>query len=106
MARLAPADIVVLNRVVCCSPDGVRLTSVAARLAERMLLFSFSRDRFLVRVVVRMMNATLWLMGKSFRAFLHPRASLYEAVRAEGFAIAETGCGIAWEFATFRRGPN
>jgi magnesium-protoporphyrin O-methyltransferase len=26
---VAPADIVVLNRVVCCSPDGVRLTALA-----------------------------------------------------------------------------
>jgi len=102
---VAPADIVVLNRVVCCSPDGVRLTGVAACLAERMLLLSFPRDRFLVRVVVRVMNATLWLMGRSFRAFLHPRASLYEAAQAEGFAVAETGRGIAWEFAAFRRAP-
>jgi len=103
---VAPADIVVLNRVVCCSPDGVRLTGVAARLAEHMLLLSFPRDHFLVRVVVHVMNATLWLMGRSFRAFLHPRASLYEAAQAEGFAVAETGRGIAWEFATFRRGPK
>jgi len=26
---VAPADIVILNRVVCCSPDGIRLTAVA-----------------------------------------------------------------------------
>jgi magnesium-protoporphyrin O-methyltransferase len=102
---VAAADIVVLNRVVCCSPDGVRLTGVAARLAERRLLLSFPRDRLLVRMVMRVMNATLWLMGRSFRGFLHPRASLYEVVQAEGFVVVETGRGIAWEFAAFRRAP-
>jgi magnesium-protoporphyrin O-methyltransferase len=105
-AAVASADIVVLNRVVCCSPDGVRLTGVAARLAGRMLLLSFPRDRFSVRVVVRVMNATLWLMGRSFRVFLHPRASLYRAAQAEGLVVAETGRGIAWEFAAFRRAPQ
>jgi hypothetical protein len=53
---VAPATIVILNRVVCCSPDGVRLTAVAARLAERMLVLSFPRDRFLMRIVMKLIT--------------------------------------------------
>jgi len=34
---VAPAAVVVLNRVVCCSPDGIRLTGIADRLAQRIL---------------------------------------------------------------------
>ena len=83
-----------------------QLICVAARLAERILLFIPPCDRLWVRVVVRVINAALWLMGRSFRAFIHPRVSLYEAAQAEGFAVAETGRGIAWEIATFHRGPN
>ena len=98
-----PADIVVLNRVVCCSPDGVRLTAVAARHAERMLLLSFPRDRFVVRVVARVMNATMRLMGRSFRTFLHPPASLLAAAQTHGLVLAATGHQIAWEFAVLRR---
>jgi hypothetical protein len=56
---VAPATIVILNRVVCCSPDGVRLTAVAARLAERMLVLSFPRDRFLVRIVMKLITKRL-----------------------------------------------
>lgn len=100
---VAPADIVVLNRVVCCSPDGVRLTGTAARLAHRMLLLSYPRDRFLIRVVMRVMNRILWLMGRSFRSFLHPPPALHEAARAEGFLMAATGRGVVWEFAALRR---
>ena len=29
-----PADVVVLNRVVCCSPDGIELSGIAGRLAR------------------------------------------------------------------------
>jgi len=100
---VAPADIVVLNRVVCCSPDGVRLTEMAARLAKRTLILSFPRDRFLVRMVASLMNSGQRLMGRSFRVFLHPRASLLAAAHAQGFMLAETGQNIAWEFAALHR---
>jgi hypothetical protein len=100
---VARADIVVLNRVVCCSPDGVRLTRVAARLARRTLLVSYPRDRFLVRLFMRIMNGGLRIMGRSFRVFLHPRASLYEAAQTEGLVVVGTGRSFVWEFTAFRR---
>ena len=100
---VAPRDIVVLNRVVCCSPDGVQLTGFAARHSERMLLLSFPRDLVLVRAVALVMNGMLRLVGRSFRVFVHPRSSLYAAAQAEGLALAKTGHRIAWEFAAFRR---
>lgn len=105
-AAIGRADIVVLNRVVCCSPEGVRLTGVAARLAERTLLLCFPRDRLLVRVGVRLVNTVQSLMGRSFRAFLHSPASLHQAAQAEGFVLAGAGHGVIWEFAALRRTPS
>ncbi len=100
---VAPAHIVVLNRVVCCSPDGIRLTREAARHALRTLVLSFPRDRFWVRFVVCMINGTLRLMGRSFRSFVHPKASLYGAAEIEGFRVSTTGTRFAWEFSMLRR---
>jgi hypothetical protein len=98
-----PAAIVVLNRVVCCSPEGVRLTEVAARLAERMLILSFPRDRVLVRLVASAINGVQRLMGRSFRVFLHSRAALCASAEAQGFLPADSGRNIAWEFIALRR---
>ncbi len=98
-----PADIVVLNRVVCCSPDGVRLAGLAAHLASRVLLLSYPRDRRLVRAGVALLNFVMRMLGRSFRVFLHPTAALFQAARAEGFETAQTGRTIAWEFTTLRR---
>jgi len=100
---VAPADIVVLNRVVCCSPEGVRLTAVAAKLAGRMLLVIYPRDRAVVRLSIRFMNGLFGLMGRSFRAFLHAPSSLHAAARGEGLSVAATSRTFAWEFAAFRR---
>jgi hypothetical protein len=97
------ADIVVLDRVVCCSPDGVQLLGAAARLADRILLVVHPRDRWFIRVGGRIVNVVFRILGWSFRIFLHPRESLHAAARAEGLVVAETGRVIAWEFAAFRR---
>jgi len=102
---VAPADIVILNRVVCCSPDGIRLTAVAGRLAGRMLLVIYPRDRAVVRLVMGFMNGLFGLLGRSFRAFLHAPSSLHAAAREEGLSVAATSRTVAWEFAAFRRKP-
>jgi magnesium-protoporphyrin O-methyltransferase len=100
---VAPAGVVVLNRVVCCSPDGIRLAGIGAGLAERILMLSFPRERGLTRLFVRAVNGTMQLLGRSFRTYLHPRASLVAAAQGAGLILAQTGKSVVWEFATFRR---
>ena len=102
---VAPADIVILNRVVCCSPEGVRLTAVAGKLAGRMLLVIYPRDRAVVRLVMRFTNGAFGLMGRSFRVFLHEPSALAAAAQDQGLSLAETSRTFAWEFAAFRRRP-
>jgi hypothetical protein len=97
------ADIVVLDRVVCCSPDGVRLVAVAGRLAERMLLVVHPRDRWFIRAGGRAINLIFRALGWSFRIFLHPKDALYGAAQSEGLLVSETGRSFAWEFVSFRR---
>jgi hypothetical protein len=98
-----PAEVVVMSRVVCCSPDGVRLTGAAARLATRTLVLSFPRDAFLVRAGVRVVNAGLRLVGRSFRVFAHPREALLGSAQAEGFGLVASGRKGPWEFVALER---
>src|SRR5262245_23619993 len=69
--QLEPADIVVLRRVVCCSPDGPELLGVAATRTRRVLLASYPRDRWSVRVALRLQNAIFRLLRRRFRVFVH-----------------------------------
>ena len=98
-----PADVVLLDRVVCCSPDGVALTREAARLARGALVLSYPRYVLSVRAGVRAMNLGLRLMGRSYRAFVHSPEALSEAAADGGLTIADRGHGLGWEFATFWR---
>jgi magnesium-protoporphyrin O-methyltransferase len=99
----SPADVVVLNRVVCCSPDGVELTSTASRLARRTLVLSYPRDRVLVRLGIAAINLGQRLLGRSFRAFVHSPALLRAAAEAEGLHLREFDRGSLWEFSMMQR---
>ena len=98
-----PADVVVLNKVVCCSPDGVDLAAVAARLTRRTLLLTFPRDTVWARMGVRCLNAWFWALRRSFRTFVHPAAAVIAAVEAEGLSLTERFDARFWELAAFRR---
>jgi magnesium-protoporphyrin O-methyltransferase len=98
-----PADVVVLNRVVCCSPDGVALTARAARLAGRTLVLVFPRDLLLVRAGARLVNAGCRVFGRSFRVFVHRPAALVAAAESEGMRLAEGGHNAVWQLAALRR---
>ena len=98
-----PADLVLMNRVVCCTPDGVALAGRAAALARRSLVLSFPRDSVWIRGAARLMNGGLRLFGRSFRIFVHPRGSLVAAAEAEGLRLSGGGTGGPWEYTAFER---
>lgn len=99
-----PADIVILNRVVCCTPDGIELTGEAARHARRALVLSFPRDVLWVRALIRGLNTGMWMLRRSYRAFVHPPAALLAAAESAGLRPAANGRrGLVWQYASLTR---
>jgi spermidine synthase len=98
-----PADVVILNRVVCCSPDGIELTGVAGRLARRALVLSYPRDVVWVRLGVGLINLGQRLFRRSFRAFVHSPAKLRAAVEEQGLRATDLGRTTFWEYTTLER---
>lgn len=98
---VAPADIVVLRRVVCCSPDGPALLGIAAGKARRTLLASYPRDRAVNRAFSRLENLFFRVLRKRFRSFVHPPDELDSAVARHGLRRTRTSRGVVWETAQF-----
>jgi len=96
-----PADIVVLRRVVCCTPLGPSVLGAAAGLTGRTLLASYPRDRAGVRVFARLQNGLLGLMRKRFRMFVHPPGELERAAERRGLRLARVERSFVWETAQF-----
>lgn len=97
------ADAVALNKVVCCTPDGVRLTAVAAGLARRRLALSFPRETRPARLFARAQNLVFRLLRRRFRVYVHPRAELVAAAEGAGLRLAFEHVGLVWRVAGFER---
>ena len=98
-----PADVVVLNKVVCCTPDGVELAGIAASLARRTLVLSFPRGTWWARAAFATVNLGLRLRGGRFRTFVHEPDALRAAVEAHGLALASERDGPLFRIAAFER---
>lgn len=95
------ADVVVLRRVVCCSPRGVELLGVAAALTRRVLVASYPRPRPWVRAVVAVQNAWFALRRWDFRVYVHDPAALEAAAVAQGLRRTRLRRGAVWESVAF-----
>jgi len=71
-----PADVVTLDRVVCCYPDYEALLTRAAACARRGLALSYPRDRWYVHWGVALENLWWRITRNPFRSFIHPPARL------------------------------
>lgn len=103
-ATIAPTDIVVLDRVVCCYPDMPALVGAAAARAGRLLGLVYPRDTWWVRFGVRAFNLTLSLQRTSFRVFCHPTAAVDAQIRSAGLAPRLHKVAGPWQVAIYERG--
>lgn len=97
------ADVVVMNKVVCCTPEGVALAGVAAGLARRTLVLSHPREAWWARAAFGAFNLGLRLLRRRFRVFVHPRDALEAAVAAHGLTLASAKDGPLFRIAAFER---
>lgn len=100
-AAASPADIVVLNKVVCCTPDGVALAGVAASITRRTLVLSHPRETWWVHAAFALVNLYLRARRRRFRVFVHPARELDSAVRAEGLERMSERVGPLFRIVAF-----
>ncbi len=100
---LAPAAIVVMDKVLCCYADPLRLVKAAASHSTGLLAISYPRNGFLARVSFRMAAR----LGKLFRVAFHPYYHdpdwLHRAVIGEGFTEVYSQSTLIWQVGVFRR---
>jgi len=101
---LEPADVVLLNRVICCSPDGLELVNLAAARTRRALLLSYPRDSLVLRLAARLQHRLFRLFRRQYRFYVRPTADVVAAATSAGLRLHSSGRGLVWEHATFVRG--
>lgn len=100
---LPEADVVTMDRVVCCDPDYAGLLRAAAGRTRALLALSYPRDRWYVRAVVVLANAWRRLLGRAFRVYVHPPRALADVLEAGGLRRREGGGTLIWAVELFER---
>jgi magnesium-protoporphyrin O-methyltransferase len=97
------ADVVVLNRVVCCYPDYERLLGAAADHARRLLIFSYPPRNLVSRTFVGLVNAIFALRRSEFRSFAHPPSAMLAVLDRRGLTRTYEHHGLVWQIAGLER---
>ena len=101
--QVAAADIVTLDRVVCCYPEMEPLVRLSAERCRRLYGLSYPRNRWPVRAVVSAENAFRRLFGNPFRSFVHSPAVMDRLLTSLGFTQQAALRTFAWEIVVYAR---
>lgn len=102
-ASLDAADVVTLDRVICCYPDMEALVGSAAAKARRLLGAVYPRDSRWVRAGIALVNLAMRIRGSSFRVFLHPPAAIHDALARRGLERRLLRRTPVWEVVVYSR---
>jgi magnesium-protoporphyrin O-methyltransferase len=97
------ADIVTLDRVICCYPDMPALVGLSADRAGALYALVFPHDAAWVRLAIRIANAFERIRGSAFRAFVHPTAAVEAILRARGLHRRFYRRSGVWQVALYAR---
>jgi len=103
-ATLPDADVVTLDRVVCCYPAGETLLREAARKTRQLLAFTYPRDRWYVRMMIALENFWRRLTGNQFRAFVHSPQRMKGVLETAGLVRETQRKTLVWVLELYRRG--
>jgi 2-polyprenyl-3-methyl-5-hydroxy-6-metoxy-1,4-benzoquinol methylase len=103
---LGAADLVTLDRVICCYPDMEALVRHSAARARVFYGLVYPRDTRLVRLGFATANLLLRLLRKPMRAFVHRADDIERLVEAGGLAVHYSACAGAWRVLVYRRAPS
>jgi len=97
------ADVVVMNRVICCYPDMPKLASAAAERTGEVLVMSFPNRRWWTRLGLTVANLGFQVVRMQFRVFLHSPELIQAAVQQHGFRTRFNERGLLWQVNAFER---
>ena len=98
-----PADIVVMNRVVCCYPWMERMMEAAVNKTGKYLALTFPREKWWMKFGVGLANRFMALRKCDFRAFIHPVADIEAVATSAGFVVRHTDNNLAWQALVLER---
>jgi SAM-dependent methyltransferase len=97
------ADVVTLDRVICCYPELGALVRASARRSRRLWGAVYPRNIWWNRVGLALANVVCRVQRSAFRAYVHSPERIDATMRACGFARRSVQRTWIWEVAVYVR---
>lgn len=97
------ADIVTLDKVICCYDDMPELVNLSARLARRLYGVVYIREAWWTKLFLPLLNLYPKIRGNSFRAFIHPTKKVEAIVERNGLKPYFYTQTLIWQVAVYMR---
>ena len=105
--ELAPtideADIVTLDRVLCCYHDMESLVRASAGRSNRLYGLVFPRDVWWIKLGRPLLNSLFWLFRNPFRLYIHATAPVDTLARQEGLTLRFQRKLFIWQILVYER---
>lgn len=102
-ASLPKADIVTLDRVVCCYPDFYSLLGAAADHSQHAIALTYPREAWYIGMAIAVANFFQKIKRDPFRVFLHPVSEMDSLLKHEGFERVTFQRLFVWEMALYQK---
>lgn len=104
VARDVPAaDIVTLDKVVCCYDDMRALVTSSVEKANRLYGLIYPRDTWWVKIGNGLENLLRRLRGNDFRVIVHPTREVDRLIRDQGLTLRFHRNLIDWQIVVYGR---
>jgi hypothetical protein len=97
------ADVVTLDRVICCYPDVRSLVSSSARHARRLYALVYPVDRWWIRSMGWVMNFFTMLSRSDYRMHVHSEVLVDRLIREAGLEPRYRHAGMVWQTVVYAR---
>jgi hypothetical protein len=100
---LPSADIVTLDRSLCCYPDMPALVGKSVSRAKSLYALVYPRDTWWMKLGLGVVNWVQNLRGSSFRVFVHPAQSVETILQQNGLRRRFYRLEGVWQIAIYAR---
>lgn len=100
---IAPADVVILDRVLCCYPHLEPLLTPATERARQYLVLSYPREDWWFQVYEWIMNGIRRLRRSTFFTYLHSHAEIHRIATQNGLEQVFQERSGSWTLIIFER---
>ena len=101
--EVTAADIVILNRVVCCYPDMPKLVGAAADHTRETLVLSVPKERWWTRAILGIGDLALRAARREFQVFLHSPDRIIATAERHGLKPTFNRTGPFWHVISLGR---